>query len=177
QAEDGIRYRNVTGVQTCALPISLAVNQYLSKDDLYDVLIDGEDYSEDLAQYAVDNVDVDWKEIALDYADSLRDQDYSEEEVERHIGLAEFKEDEIQYALGKSDDSDSDEEDESDENENNDEAEDNEDSEDTEGTNDDQEESDDQGDEEQNESDDNQDNNTSDEQESTENNDDEQQAE
>src|SRR5207249_5376049 len=26
QAEDGIRYRNVTGVQTCALPISSAVH-------------------------------------------------------------------------------------------------------------------------------------------------------
>src|SRR5699024_11264652 len=25
QAEDGIRYRNVTGVQTCALPISLII--------------------------------------------------------------------------------------------------------------------------------------------------------
>src|SRR5699024_12031502 len=27
QAEDGIRYRNVTGVQTCALPISLPANR------------------------------------------------------------------------------------------------------------------------------------------------------
>src|SRR5699024_12047591 len=25
QAEDGIRYRNVTGVQTCALPISISI--------------------------------------------------------------------------------------------------------------------------------------------------------
>src|SRR5699024_11876679 len=28
QAEDGIRFRNVTGVQTCALPISFTVAEY-----------------------------------------------------------------------------------------------------------------------------------------------------
>src|SRR5699024_7457778 len=28
QAEDGIRYRNVTGVQTCALPISMKVYRF-----------------------------------------------------------------------------------------------------------------------------------------------------
>src|SRR5699024_11261139 len=31
QAEDGIRDRNVTGVQTCALPISSAKNEFLAK--------------------------------------------------------------------------------------------------------------------------------------------------
>src|SRR5699024_1536228 len=36
QAEDGIRYRNVTGVQTCALPISKAGLPYDGKVDLYD---------------------------------------------------------------------------------------------------------------------------------------------
>src|SRR5699024_11552231 len=30
QAEDGIRYRNVTGVQTCALPILNLTNHHLS---------------------------------------------------------------------------------------------------------------------------------------------------
>src|SRR5699024_12220273 len=29
QAEDGIRYRNVTGVQTCALPISIKVATHM----------------------------------------------------------------------------------------------------------------------------------------------------
>src|SRR5207249_8047104 len=32
QAEDGIRYRNVTGVQTCALPISLAEVAFTAAD-------------------------------------------------------------------------------------------------------------------------------------------------
>src|SRR5699024_530166 len=32
QAEDGIRDRNVTGVQTCALPISLPVLEYVTGD-------------------------------------------------------------------------------------------------------------------------------------------------
>lgn len=153
---------------------SYAENQFFSKDSLYEQLVSdsGEGYSDELAEHAVNNVDIDWKERALEYAEFLEDDGYSEEEIERTLGLEEFTEDEIQYALGNSDDSDADEEE--NDNENNDETED---SEDNEGTNDDQEESDDQGDEEQNESDDNQDNNTSDEQESTENNDDEQQAE
>src|SRR5699024_12071665 len=34
-AEDGIRDRNVTGVQTCALPISVAVPQYPDTIDNY----------------------------------------------------------------------------------------------------------------------------------------------
>src|SRR5207248_5196493 len=34
QAEDGIRDRTVTGVQTCALPISLAVQQRKSREFL-----------------------------------------------------------------------------------------------------------------------------------------------
>src|SRR5699024_11613549 len=34
QAEDGIRYRNVTGVQTCALPISARILKYLLKCSL-----------------------------------------------------------------------------------------------------------------------------------------------
>src|SRR5438067_13887353 len=33
QAEDGIRDRNVTGVQTCALPISPSVNRYTQFTD------------------------------------------------------------------------------------------------------------------------------------------------
>jgi len=147
---------------------SLADNQQVSKEDLYDIL-KAEDYSDDLAQYAVDNVEKDWKENALDYADSLRDQDYSEDEVERHLDLAKFTEDEIQYALGDSDDSDEEDED----SENNDE------SEDDEGTNDENEENnenDDKNNNDQDESDENQDDNA-DEQESADNNDDNQQAE
>src|SRR5699024_11603125 len=35
QAEDGIRYRNVTGVQTCALPISIStIHKYAALIDL-----------------------------------------------------------------------------------------------------------------------------------------------
>src|SRR5699024_12648777 len=39
QAEDGIRYRNVTGVQTCALPISVAGVD--DRDPVASVLIEG----------------------------------------------------------------------------------------------------------------------------------------
>jgi len=152
---------------------SVADNQQVSKEDLYDIL-KSEDYSDDLAQYAIDNVEKDWKENALEYADSLRDQDYSEEEVEKHLDIAKFTEDEIQYALGNSDDSNSDEE------ENNDESADNEGNDDNdEGTTDENEENnenDGKNDNEQDEVDENQDNNA-DEQESTDNNDDNQQAE
>ena len=33
QAEDGIRYRDLTGVQTCALPISEAYREYFDMPD------------------------------------------------------------------------------------------------------------------------------------------------
>src|SRR5699024_12736352 len=36
QAEDGIRFRNVTGVQTCALPISITFSKYSLKTVLPD---------------------------------------------------------------------------------------------------------------------------------------------
>src|SRR5699024_11242012 len=35
QAEDGIRYRNVTGVQTCALPISFRTPSAVSLSDFF----------------------------------------------------------------------------------------------------------------------------------------------
>src|SRR5699024_12000965 len=39
KAVDGIRYRNVTGVQTCALPISYQTQPELSKYHTYDLLL------------------------------------------------------------------------------------------------------------------------------------------
>src|SRR5699024_3412041 len=46
QAEDGIRYRNVTGVQTCALPIyvDLEIKNYFKTFDIE--VIDGFNYDE-----------------------------------------------------------------------------------------------------------------------------------
>src|SRR5260370_25329986 len=38
QAEDGIRDSSVTGVQTCALPISLQSDQQLTRDEIYTLL-------------------------------------------------------------------------------------------------------------------------------------------
>src|SRR5437667_1916723 len=39
QAEDGIRDRDVTGVQTCALPISLEIAEVLIRSGAVDVLV------------------------------------------------------------------------------------------------------------------------------------------
>lgn len=152
---------------------SYAENQYFSKDSLYEQLVsESEGYSEELAEYAVNNVEIDWKERALEYAEFLEDDGYSEEEIERTLDLEKFTEDEIQYALGDSNESGSDEE----ENDgNNDESENNE----NESTNNENEENaeDNQNDNEQAESDDDQDDNASYEQEGTENDEDNQQAE
>src|SRR5207249_8734861 len=38
QAEDGIRDRNVTGVQTCALPISTLVREDRREDDVFSLI-------------------------------------------------------------------------------------------------------------------------------------------
>src|SRR5207249_8175775 len=51
QAEDGIRDRNVTGVQTCALPISSRVSDRFD-DNLKELAVDCVPLAESVAAYA-----------------------------------------------------------------------------------------------------------------------------
>lgn len=54
---------------------SYSSNMYMSKAGIYKQLVSeyGEDFSEEAAQYAIDNVEADWKENALQKAISYQD--------------------------------------------------------------------------------------------------------
>src|SRR5699024_11893553 len=55
QAEDGIRDRNVTGVQTCALPISSTMISYINRDELEHGRFIGELFRAILSEHPEEN--------------------------------------------------------------------------------------------------------------------------
>src|SRR5699024_11761483 len=80
QAEDGIRDRNVTGVQTCALPISLFADFILS---LCELIVGGKEGLQPVQKTIIDRC------VRLVYQDYLNDRS-----EERRVG----KESKIQFA-------------------------------------------------------------------------------
>lgn len=84
---------------------SYADNLHMSKKGIYDQLISeyGENFPKDAAQYAIDNVEADWKENALETAKSYQEtMDMSREGIREQLVSEygeQFTEEEADYAM------------------------------------------------------------------------------
>ena len=76
---------------------------YRIKSELYNKLVEYDDFTEDEAKYAADNVKVDYKENALERAKSLsKDGDTSKSDIKDMLSSKDgfkFTEEEAQYAV------------------------------------------------------------------------------